>query len=42
MTKFAFDNKIVSHKSIKSKFDNIADETINEFIDAMKNMKAFT
>ncbi len=41
ITKFAFKNKIVSFKSIKSEFKNIADETINEFIDAMKNMKIF-
>ena len=41
MTKFSFENKIVSYKSIKSKFSNIPDELINEFIDAMKNMKVF-
>ena len=41
ITKFAFENKIVSHKSVKSQFNNITDETINEFIDAMKNMKIF-
>ena len=41
ITKFAFECKIVSYKSIKSKFNNIADETINEFINAMKNMKVF-
>ncbi len=41
ITKFAFENKIVSYKSIKSRFNNIEDETINEFINAMKNMKVF-
>ena len=41
ITKFAFENNIVSFKSIKSKFNHISDETINEFIDAMKNMKIF-
>ena len=41
ITKFVFENKIVGYKSIKSKFNNISDETINEFINAMKNMKVF-
>ena len=41
ITKFAFENKAVSFKIIKSDFKNISDETINEFIDAMKNMKIF-
>ena len=41
ITKFAFENKAVSFKIIKSEFKNISDETINEFIDAMKNMKIF-
>ena len=41
MTKFSFENKIVSYKSIKSKFSDIPDELINEFIDAMKNMMVF-
>ena len=41
ITKFAYECKIVSYKSIKSKFNNIADETINEFINAMKNMQVF-
>ena len=37
--KFVFEKRIVSYKSIKSEFNNISDDTINEFIDAMKNMK---
>ena len=41
ITKFAFENKIVSYKSIKFKFNKISDDTTNEFIDAMKNMKVF-
>jgi len=41
VTKFSFENKIISYKSIKSEFSNITDETISEFIDAMKNMKVF-
>ena len=39
--KFVFEKRIVSYKSIKSEFNNISDYTINEFIDAMKNMKIF-
>ena len=39
--KFAFEKRIVSYKSIKSEFYNISDDIINEFIDAMKNMKIF-
>ena len=39
--KFVFEKRIVSYKSIKSEFNNISDDTINEFIDAMKNMKIF-
>ena len=39
--KFVFEKKIVSYKSIKSQFNSISDETINEFIDAMKNMNVF-
>ena len=42
ITKFAFEKKIVSYSIIKSQFNNITAETINEFIDAMKNMKIFT
>ncbi len=41
ITKFAFENKIVSYKSIKLKFNKISDDIINDFIDAMKNMKVF-
>lgn len=41
ITRFAFENKIVSYKSIKLKFNKISDEIINDFIDAMKNMKVF-
>ena len=37
--KFVFEKRIVSYKSIKSEFNNISDDIINEFIDAMKNMK---
>ena len=40
--KFVFEKKIVSYKSIKSEFNNISDDIISEFIDAMKNMKIFT
>ena len=39
--KFVFEKRIVSYKSIKSEFNNISDDIINEFIDAMKNMKIF-
>ena len=39
--KFVFEKRIVSYKSIKSEFNNITDDIINEFIDAMKNMKIF-
>jgi len=39
--KFVFEKRIVSYKSIKSEFNNISDDTINEFINAMKNMKIF-
>ena len=39
--KFVFEKKIVSYKSIKSQFNSISDETITEFIDAMKNMNVF-
>ena len=42
MTKFSFENKIVSYKIIKSEFSNTTDELINDFIDSMKNMKVFT
>ena len=42
ITKFVFEKKIVGFKSIKSEFNNIADETIHEFFDAMKNMKIFS
>ena len=41
ITKFVFKNKTISYKSIKSEFHNVTDKTINEFIDAMKNMKVF-
>ena len=41
ITKFVFEEKIVGFKSIKSEFNNIADEIIHEFFDAMKNMKIF-
>ena len=41
ITKFVFKNKIISYKSIRSEFHNVTDKTINEFIDAMKNMKVF-
>ena len=41
ITKFVFKNKTISYKSIKSEFNNVTDKTINEFIDAMKNMKVF-
>ncbi len=41
ITKFAFKNKIVSHKHLKAEFKNFPDEKINEFIDAMKSMKIF-
>ena len=37
--KFVFEKRIVSYKSIKYEFNNISDDIINEFIDAMKNMK---
>ena len=40
-TKFAFEKKIIGYKSIRIKFENIGDDIINEFIDAMKNMKIF-
>ena len=39
--KFVFEKRIISYKSIKSEFNNISDDIINEFIDAMKNMKIF-
>ena len=39
--KFVFEKRTVSYKSIKSEFNNISDDTINEFINAMKNMKIF-
>ncbi len=39
--KFVFEKRIVSYKSIKSEFNNVSDDIINEFIDAMKNMKIF-
>ena len=39
--KFVFEKRIVSYKSIKSEFNNISDDIINEFIDAMKNMEIF-
>ena len=41
VTKFSFENKIVSYRSIKSEFSNLTNETIYEFIDAMKKMKVF-
>ena len=41
ITRFAFENKIVSYKSIKLKFNKISDDIIYDFIDAMKNMKVF-
>ena len=41
ITKFVFEKKIVGFKSIKSEFNNITDEIIHEFFDAMKNMKIF-
>ena len=39
--KFVFEKRMVSYKSIKFEFNNISDDIINEFIDAMKNMKIF-
>ena len=41
MTKFAFDKKIISYKILKVKYPNLTDETLNEFLNAMKNMMVF-
>ena len=41
ITRFTFENKVISHNLIKNNFSGLNDETIIEFIDAMKNMKVF-
>ena len=41
ITRFTFENKVISHNLIKNNFSGLKDETIIEFIDAMKNMKVF-
>ena len=40
--KFTFNEKIISFKILKSNYPNLADETLDEFLTAMKNMKVFT
>ena len=42
ITKFTFGEKIVSFKILKSKYPNLTDETVDEFLNAMKNMKIFS
>ena len=39
--KFTFDEKIISYKILKDKFPNLTDETLDEFLNAMKNMMVF-
>jgi hypothetical protein len=40
--KFTFDEKIISLKILKSKYPNLTDEIVDEFLNAMKNMKIFS
>ena len=40
--KFTFDEKTISFKILKSKYPNLTDETVDEFLNAMKNMKIFS
>ena len=40
--KFTFDEKNISFKILKSKYPNLKDETVDEFLNAMKNMKIFS
>ncbi len=40
--KFTFSEKSISFKILKNKYPNLADETLDEFLTAMKNMKIFT
>jgi hypothetical protein len=39
--KFTFDQKIISYKILKGKYPNLTDETLDEFLNAMKNMMVF-
>ncbi len=39
--KFTFDKKIISYKILKGKYPNLTDETLDEFLNAMKNMMVF-
>ena len=39
--KFTFDKKIISYKILKDKYPNLTDETLDEFLNAMKNMMVF-
>ena len=41
ITKFTFDEKIISFKNLKSNYPNLTDEILDEFLNAMKNMKIF-
>ena len=39
--KFTFDKKIISYKILKDKYPDLTDETLDEFLNAMKNMMVF-
>ena len=41
ITKFTFDEKIISFKNLKGNYPNLTDEILDEFLNAMKNMKIF-
>ena len=42
ITKFTFNEKIISFKILKNNYPNLTDETVDEFLSAMKSMKIFT
>ena len=41
LVEFSFEQKLISIKKIKEKFQEIPDKEINEFVDSMKQMKVF-
>ena len=41
ITKFTFNKKIISFKILKNNYPNVTDETLDEFLSAMKKMKIF-
>ena len=41
ITKFTFNEKIISFKILKNNYPNLTDKTLDEFLSAMKNMRIF-